>query len=210
MTERYFFAVRYLLPETDPALVAGRCISVLHGFVAKQNSNSIGVAFPSWSTDSLGNSIAFVSKESSLLDDFASQPYFQAMQGEGFVESTSLLNVPEGLGEVRFVRNQRAAKMFPGEKRRRLKRAKKRAAERGEDFVPVISSLVQEESLLHPILMDSKSSQQRYLLFIQKEEVEEPVYDYNSYGFATLQERLGTVPDLAEINLFSQELPKAF
>lgn len=202
MMQRYFFAVKFLLPETDPSLVAGRCISVLHGFTVKHKAASIGVAFPEWSTASLGNSIAFVSNEPGLLGDFADQPYFKVMQSEGFVELTGLQTVPDGLSEVRFVRNQRAAKMFPGEKKRRLKRAKMRAEKRGEDFVPKISTMQREENLLHPVLMDSKSSQQRYLLFIQKEEAEEPVYDYSSYGLATLQERQGTVPNLGKLDPF--------
>ena len=58
--KRYFFAIHYVPAKADCGLLAGRCISTLHGYLLNHAVTQIGVAFPSWSDKSIGRTIAFV------------------------------------------------------------------------------------------------------------------------------------------------------
>lgn len=196
---RYFFSIRYLISQTNPSFFSGRCISILHGFMRCHEEDSIGVCFPQWSEASLGLSIAFVCHNRELLVDLACQRFFKTMEQEGFINTTSILLVPDDVNEIRFVRNQHIAKSFPGEIKRRLERGKRRARMRGEEFKPGSMPLEREVNRCHLIPLDSKSSQQRYPLFIHREEANEVEVGYNSYGLASAGRHAGTVPDLSSV-----------
>lgn len=214
MTEsRYFFAVRYLPDDVDCGLLAGRCISTLHGFSRAHPNIQIGVAFPEWSNRSLGRSIAYVSMNRSMLERFRSRSYFQVMQADNLFALSAVLEVPETCQNVRFIRNQNLAKLFVGERKRRLTRAKRRAEARGEVFQPQIPAGTREVGIFHTVHMQSASSGHSCILHIQKQQTElnEGIDSYSSYGLASNEVYTGDVPELGEFvfTLFHNELSLA-
>lgn len=200
---RYFFYIRYLIPSANHAFLAGRCIACLHGFMCgpKITKAGIGVSFPSWATDTVGDSLAFVCKDINALSYLSSVHYFKNMASEGFIEVSNIEVVPTTSEEVKFIRNQHIAKSFPGEIKRRLIRGKKRAEKRGEAFEPAGVKLDRIVDRSHIIPIDSRSSGQRFPLYVQLEALgEESMHDsYNSYGLATQHTHTGSVPNLKQI-----------
>jgi CRISPR-associated endonuclease Csy4 len=198
--KRYYFMVRFLPEQANLALLMGRCISIMHGFICKHKIEGLGVSFPAWSDVSIGNIIAFVHTDIGVLNELRLQGYFQDMQECGFFKVGNVEAVPDDCVEVRFKRNQNIAKIFVGETRRRLKRLEKRALARGEVFSPNRNGEPRELEAFHRIAMSSDRSQQDYLLHIQRAMVGkrlEPMF--NSYGFATNKQLNGTVPNLAHL-----------
>lgn len=106
--------------------------------------------------------------------------------------------MPDNALEVRFIRNQTIGKSFLGSKKRRIKRSMARA-----ELLDAGTSLpvTNEERVVdsfHRIPMSSGSSEQDFILFIQKEFADERAEcGFNSYGLATNEERRGTVPELS-------------
>ena len=198
--KRYYFMVQFLPEQVNLALLTGRCISIMHGFICKHEIEGLGVSFPAWSDASIGNVIAFVHSDMGALKELRQQSYFQDMQECGFFEVGDVVVVPGGCNEVRFKRNQNIAKIFVGETRRRLKRLEKRALARGEVFNPNKSLEPRDREAFHRIAMSSDTSRQDYLLHIQRcmaDKRLEPMF--NSYGFATNKLLNGTVPNLADL-----------
>lgn len=194
--QRYYFMVRFLPEQANLALLTGRCISVMHGFICKHDIQGLGVSFPAWSDASIGDVIAFVHSDEAVLNDLRQQSYFQYMQECGFFGGGTVEAVPEDCGEVRFKRNQGVAKMFVGETRRRLKRLEKRALARGEVFNPNKNSEPRELDNFHCIAIGSTSTKQDFLLHVQKENVElREEAEFSQYGLATNKLLRGTVPD---------------
>lgn len=195
--KRYYFVITYLPEQASQEILAGRCISTLHDFLVFHHIGGIGVGFPRWTAQSLGNQIMFCSSNLQRLSQLYQSEYFTMMAEQGLFDVTYVEPVPADTAEVRFYRNQGIAKLFTGEKRRRLERAKRRAAERGEEFDPERIGSNQQIGMFHRILMDSQSTQQRFVLHVQKEKVAEASGpDFNGYGLATNQTYRGTVPDI--------------
>ncbi|WP_114784334.1 type I-F CRISPR-associated endoribonuclease Cas6/Csy4 [Vibrio tetraodonis] len=199
MRKRYYFLIRYIPSHADYELLAGRCISQMHLFMVnnQQAMKRVGVSFPNWSESTVGQTIAFVADDKEILIGLSFQPYFSLMVNEGLFEISSACEVPDTAEEVRFVRNQTIGKNFLGSKKRRIKRSLARAELFGvEQSLP----LTNEDRVIdhfHRIPISSGSSEQDYMLFVQKECSEECVAaNFNSYGLATNQESRGTVPDL--------------
>lgn len=71
MMSRYYFSIRYLPEQANNELLAGRCISRMHGFISNDRNsefkNSVGISFPRWNEHSVGNVIAFISTNKDLL-----------------------------------------------------------------------------------------------------------------------------------------------
>ncbi|WP_028764245.1 type I-F CRISPR-associated endoribonuclease Cas6/Csy4 [Shewanella colwelliana] len=198
--QRYYFMVRFLPEKANLALLTGRCISIMHGFICKHEIKGLGVSFPAWSDTSIGHVIAFVHKDKGVLSELKQQGYFQDMQECGFFSVGDVGAVPDDCNEVRFKRNQSIAKIFVGEARRRLKRLEKRALARGEPFTTSKCYEPRELDNFHCIAIESKSTGQDFLLHVQKEKVRRPEQaEFNQYGLATNQEQKGTVP---EFNMF--------
>jgi CRISPR-associated endonuclease Csy4 len=194
---RYYFMVNFLPKEANLVLLTGRCISIMHSFICKYNIQGMGVSLPAWSDTSIGNVIAFIHSDEAVLNTLKEQIYFKDMQGYGFFKLSKVSIVPDDCGEIRFKRNQSIAKIFVGESRRRLKRLKKRALARGEVFNPQKLSISRDH--FHRIAMSS-STQEEYILHIQKEKVDcktEPIF--SSYGFSSNVKFNGTVPDLSTL-----------
>lgn len=198
---RYFFAISYLPDDVDCGLLAGRCISTLHGFSRAHPDTHIGVAFPYWSDRSLGRSIAFVATSKTMLERFRERSYFQVMQADRLFELSPVLDVPETCKNVRFIRNQNLAKIFVGERKRRLLRARRRAETRGEVFNPQTPAEMRYVGIFHSVLMQSASDGQSYVLHIQKLQGEQDDSHgfYSSYGLASSEIYTGQVPELGAI-----------
>ncbi|MGR5144814.1 type I-F CRISPR-associated endoribonuclease Cas6/Csy4 [Photobacterium sp. DNB23_23_1] len=201
MNNRFYFVIRYLPDDVDEGLLAGRCISILHGVLSSEQNDingGIGVSFPQWSNESLGRTIAFVSKNRQHLEQLSQQRYFKSMKESDFFDISIVTPVSTDVSEVRFRRNQGIAKCFVGEKRRRLARAKRRAEARGEYFKPQLSELERDVDHFHRVFMMSKSKGTKYLLHIQKDtNIGQRSSQYSQYGLATNEELDGTVPDLS-------------
>ncbi|NUW71705.1 type I-F CRISPR-associated endoribonuclease Cas6/Csy4 [Vibrio mediterranei] len=198
MKQRYYFAILYLSEHADCCLLAGRCISQMHKFMVnnKKAMNKIGVSFPTWGVDSVGSSIAFVAEDKELLIGLSFQPYFSVMVQEELFELSAVSPIPDGVADVRFVRNQAIGKSFIGSKKRRMKRSMARAELAGEESIPVADE-EREFEHFHRIPISSGSSKQEFFLHVQKEHVDERnAVNFNTYGFANNQDRRGTVPDI--------------
>lgn len=199
--QRYYFIVKILPEDSNLALLLGRCISILHGFICKNSISGLGISFPGWSDESIGNTIAFVHVDTDVLKKLQSQSYFQDMQNFGVFKIFDNQPVPGDCSEVIFKRNQAIAKMFVGDARRRLKRLEKRALQRGEVFNPVKNQSEREFDIFHCVALGSTSSKQEFLLHIQRERVtNHQNAEFNQYGLATNQRCRGSVPDLSKIH----------
>lgn len=198
---RYYFMIRYLPDDADYSLLAGRCISTLHGFKIGHKRDQIGITFPSWSTSSIGNTIGFVSQSESVLHLLKNNSYFKHMQEYGLFETSVLNIVPDTCEEVMFVHNRTIGKLFVGDIRRRLARAKRRAEARGEIYQPKSNVEISEINIFHSVFIQSKTTGQDFLLHLQKRSCSNYLFssDYSGYGFATNQEYTGSVPELCSV-----------
>lgn len=202
MVERYYFVIEFVPEHADNELLAGRCIQTLHGFMGanSQLMHKLGVCFPYWSSESVGKAIAFIGTNEKDLVGLSYQPYFSRMVSEGLFEISNIQPVPNGLPEVRFVRNQTIGKMFVASKKRRIERSMRRNA--GHTPKP---SEDREFELFHKIPIASQKSGQDFVLHIQKQVPENNQgSEFNSYGFGSPVEWDGTVPDLC-LTLFSKK-----
>lgn len=195
---RYYFMTRYLPDDADYSLLAGRCISTLHGFKIGHKRDQIGITFPSWSTSSIGNTIGFVSQSEFVLQLLKNTSYFQQMVHYGLFEVGEINIVPKNSKEVMFIHNRKIGKLFAGDIRRRLARAKRRAEARGEEYKPKENLRRDEIDIFHSACIQSKTTGQDFLLHLQKRSCGNNFYssDYSGYGFATNQEHNGSVPEL--------------
>ena len=195
--KRYYFTITYLPKNCDVSLLAGRCIGILHGFMSSREISNIGVCFPKWNEQTIGNELAFVSTDKKQLTNLSQQSYFEMMEHDKLFGLSKILDVPVNQSEVMFVRNQSVAKAFVGEKQRRLKRAKKRAEARGEVYNPEYQFEEKAIGHFHSIPVSSKGNGENFILHIQKIENTNAIENqFNNYGFATNQTFQGTVPSL--------------
>lgn len=195
---RYYFMIRYLPDDADYSLLSGRCISTLHGFKTGHQRDQVGITFPYWSTLSIGNAIGFVSQSESVLSLLKNTSYFHQMQEYGFFKVGELNIVPDSSEEVMFVHNRTIEKLFVGDIRRRLARAKRRAEDRGEIYKPKANLERNEIDIFHSAFIQSKTTGQDFMLHIQKRKCDNNFYssNYSGYGFASNQEYTGSVPEL--------------
>lgn len=196
---RYYFLIQFIPEHADVGLLAGRCISVMHGFTTKIQtaSHQVGIVLPKWNNDSLGNIIGFVGEDKKALIGLSYQPYFLTMKSEQLFDISPIERVPDNVDEVRFVRNTSIEKTFRGSKKRRMNRTLKRSEIRGKTHT-LRNRENRELDIYHSISMYSISSGNEFSLNIQKEtanNIEKP--NFNGYGFATNQARRGTVPNLS-------------
>lgn len=193
---RVYFTITYLEENCDVTLLAGRCIGILHGFMNKRSCNHIGVSFPKWTDKHLGNQISFVSEDKAALKNLSQQNYFEMMAHDQLFEMSAIKLVPVDTPEVQIIRDQSLGKLFMGEKRRRMERAKRRAEARGEEYIPQYVSSDTEISTFHKIPIVSKSNRNEFVLHLRLEPTDSIQNTYNSYGFATNKEYKGSVPFL--------------
>ncbi|MCA2015600.1 type I-F CRISPR-associated endoribonuclease Cas6/Csy4 [Vibrio tritonius] len=197
--KRYYFSIRFLPERADYELLAGRCISTMHGFLSQDRNhsfkNSVGVAFPHWNEKNIGDVTTFVSEHESILTGLFYQPYFSTMMNEGLFDVSPIESVPQDVMDAQFVYNRAIKKMFRGSKRRRMKRAKARAEIQGVVYAPSPKE-EREFEPFHCIPMVSNSTGLEFILHIQRQFTDAvgDVNQFNSYGFASNERWTGTVP----------------
>ncbi|NGZ19078.1 type I-F CRISPR-associated endoribonuclease Cas6/Csy4 [Vibrio aestuarianus] len=197
--KRYYFSIRFLPERADYELLAGRCISTMHGFLSQERNhsfkNSVGVAFPHWNEKNIGDVTTFVSEHESVLTGLFYQPYFSTMMKEGLFDLSPIALVPEDVVDARFVYNKTIQKIFNGSKKRRIKRALERAEAQGTGYVPKPAE-DREFEPFHCIPIDSHSTGQQFILHIQRQFTDNvgDENQFNSYGFASNERWTGTVP----------------
>lgn len=159
----YGVVVTYLPKSCDHALLAGRCIKVLHGFMSRHSLSNIAVSFPKWSQTSVGNQLMFVSPLENQLNTLIQQSYYQMMTENGIFAISDPIVLKQSNTCIKYVRNQTIDKHTPAAKARMLRRTKKRALKRGEEFNP-IDTQPREIDFYHSIPMDSSQSGRAYML----------------------------------------------
>lgn len=199
MENRYYFSIRYLPEHADNELLAGRCISTMHGFMSQERNNrfknSVGISFFNWTELSVGNEISFVSTHRDILTGLSFQPYLSTMINEGVFDISEIREVPGSGVEAQFVFNKTIQKIFIASKKRRVKRAINRAEAQGKSYIPIPNE-EREFDLFHEIPVCSQSLGNEFILHIQRRfpEVLETGKVFNSYGFSSNDKWKGTVP----------------
>ncbi len=194
---RYYFFITFLKDQKNNELLASRCIDELHWLIARDKPSRVGVSFPSWSKESVGDKIAFVSIDESRLLSLRNIDYFHDMSDDGNFLISDIHTVPEGLPEVQFRKNKRIEKIFEGGQRRRAERAAKRAKISGRVYKAPKKFDRRCEDHFHKLKRVSLSTGHPHPLYIQKySKADIPKCDFDHFGFATNELYSGTVPDL--------------
>ena len=193
----YCFSITYLPRDCDQTLLAGRCIKVLHIYMSRKEQFNIAVSFPLWSEREIGHQIDFVSPDPDLLKLLLKQPYFQLMIENGLFEASDTFELMRSSRCVKFVRNRSIDKITPAAKARRLRRAQRRALERGESFDP-IAPQYKEVDFFHSIPMESSESGMSYMLRVQRYEAHQAneieKFEVCSYGLSTNESHEALIP----------------
>ncbi|WP_133408057.1 type I-F CRISPR-associated endoribonuclease Cas6/Csy4 [Parashewanella tropica] len=199
MCNRYYFMVKYLPENATNSLLAARCVSVLHGVVSHNGETNIGVSFPDWSDSSIGGQIGFVSNNYRNLESFRKNRYFNMMNEDGLFFVSDVEEVPNGLREVQYIRNNGIAKNTLRERQRRIERCQKRAEKGGREYQPKLGFIEREFSHFHKLIVQSTSSHKAFPLYIQKKSAvgNAANCDFGHYGLASNRVLMGTVPDLS-------------
>lgn len=130
----YYRTVTFLPKQCDNELLAAKCINVLHGFNYKHHSRSVGVSFPLWNDQTVGNKVSFVSTKPTELDLLLNQAYFRQMATLGYFQLSTQSSVPDSQSYASFKRDQSIAKTTASGHSARLRRLEKRANLRNEPF----------------------------------------------------------------------------
>ncbi|MGF1711470.1 type I-F CRISPR-associated endoribonuclease Cas6/Csy4 [Vibrio kagoshimensis] len=194
----YYKTVTFLPARCNNESLAAKCLQILHGFNYEYETRNIGVSFPLWSDDTIGNKISFVSTNKIELDLLLKQHYFTQMKDLHYFDISNTKVVPDGCEYVSFKRCQSIDKATPAGQARKLKRLQKRAEARGEEFdLPSIKP--QEIVALHhyhSLEEDSKSRDDSFRLNIRmfKESSLDGDALFSSYGLANTENTFQTVP----------------
>lgn len=196
---RFYVIIRFLPEEKDNAFLAGRCIQELHGLIKRFEISSVGVSFPLWSIESLGCELVFVSTSNEILSILIKQNYFKEMERRKFFSLSPISMVQEQDNQdVYFIRDQRLAKLSPGRLFRDVKRAKRRARERGELYVAQHSTLPSDifDIHFHQIPLHSNSNGNKFYIYIQRISAQKACnkFGFNSYGLSLKGENKASVP----------------
>ncbi|MDP5133188.1 MAG: type I-F CRISPR-associated endoribonuclease Cas6/Csy4 [Paraglaciecola sp.] len=194
---RGFFYIQYLPENLNAEFLTGRCIRLLHGFMTKNQLFNIGLSFPSWSEASVGNTIAFISKDSQLLTNLKSQKYFLNMAAEGYFKVSDVIGIPPDFvtKELIFFRERQQEKLTPAARLRNLERLKKRAEARGEIYQP--AQLFSESKLIektHPVPVEGSNRKMIQFNLGKIEDVTRNDDKFSSYGLGSAHDKIGTVP----------------
>lgn len=194
----YYVTIRFVANHCNNEAIAAKCIQILHGFNYRYDIRSIGVSFPNWCHETVGNKISFVSTEKLALDFLVKQRYFQEMQQLGYFEISETLLVPADCQFACFNRCQKIDKSSCAGLNRKLKRLARRAEARGEVFDHSKYSNYQliEIEHYHSLAAPSKSRSRNFRLNIQKTNniTQNDTPCFSSYGLANSTATLQSVP----------------
>ena len=183
MTMRYAFLVQFCDPSSDVFLLASRCHQVLHSFLCRHKSRNIGVAYPHWSESSVGDEIAFVCRDKTILRQFAQQSLFSLMKQINKFDWGDIIVIQEGGPEVQYYRSQRQDKYNQAGLERDARRRENRGIE-PRKYIP------QTQTFEHYHSVKKKKG----FLHIHRKLVTEVSYEgYGSYGLSG-ETNTGTVP----------------
>lgn len=177
-----YFCDVTLRPDPDfvPAVLLNALFGKLHRVLAKQSGLSIGVSFPQYSIRPLGlGGVLRLHGSRSDLDKFFQQNWLTGMYDH--VDCAEVAAIPEQHQHVRVKRVQ--AKSNPERLVRRY------ASRNGVDIAEAREKYLkmEPERLRLPFLtLNSKSTAQRFTLFIEQREVLASAVagEFNSYGLS--------------------------
>nr|WP_172403905.1 type I-F CRISPR-associated endoribonuclease Cas6/Csy4 [Vibrio parahaemolyticus] len=91
----YYRTVTFLPKIKNNEALVGHCLKVLHGVCTKYTINTIGVSFPEWGKETIGDKISFISPNQLELDFLLQQTYFSEMTGLGYFNISDSTPAPE-------------------------------------------------------------------------------------------------------------------
>ncbi|WMN89114.1 type I-F CRISPR-associated endoribonuclease Cas6/Csy4 [Vibrio parahaemolyticus] len=192
----YYRTVTFLPKIKNNEALVGHCLKVLHGICTKYTINTIGVSFPEWRKETIGDKISFISPNQLELDFLLQQTYFSEMTGLGYFNISDSTLAPEQCNRAVFRRNQKIDQATPNGQRIRAERLAKRAMNRGDSpirFIP--KDLVFEH--YHSIPITSTRSGKSFRLNLQYQQLDtvpDGQWAFSSYGLANQKLKSSPVP----------------
>ena len=196
---KWYYATVTFLPKhrSNEALVA-KCLSILHGFSYRNETRAIGVSFPCWSEETIGDRISFVTTNKATLALLLSQRYFRQMKELKYFNISPLLIVPDNCDYASFKRNHIINKQTPIGVAKKLRRLEKRAIARGEIFEHAKYDIGTKTILEHYHSINQYSSSEEKGFIINIQMTNESEYsgkgEFSSYGLANTDDSYQTVP----------------
>ncbi|RQW65147.1 type I-F CRISPR-associated endoribonuclease Cas6/Csy4 [Vibrio viridaestus] len=194
----YYKTVTFLPKHRSNEALVAKCLKTLHGFNYHYNTRGIGVSFPLWSQETIGEKITFVSQNKMELDYLLSQQYFKEMVNLNYFHISSTKLVPKTCEYVAFRRNQKIDDSTPNGQARIQRRCQKRAIERGETYDPTTRDISSEHIFEHYHSIESKSTRkgQNFRLNIQMINAgsESNSAIFTSYGLSSKDNNWQQVP----------------
>lgn len=194
--QRFFKTVQFLPEDKNNEVLVGNCIHVLHGVCKRHNINNIGISFPDWCNETVGERITFVSTDQQNLEYLLNQEYFfRMLQLKYFSISDTKLVTSAPTQEAVFIRNQAIDNSSPSAVRRDIKRAKKRALERGIQYIEPYASSQKTFEHYHRIPVASQSTKTDFKINIQQLKVNQKVEGhFGNYGLSNKSDKQCSVP----------------
>jgi CRISPR-associated endonuclease Csy4 len=194
---RFYFFISFLGKDINEIFLVGRCLKILHGFYHRHSIYDIGVSFPDWSNNSIGNRLVFVSTNESSLKFLKVQKYFVDMVELNYFHISHINKcILEPKNSAIFSRNQKADELTVYAQKRKLKRLIKRAEKRGEIYQP--KGRQPSELIIpfhHEIPISSRENENDFAIKIEKKAFSELNSEiFNSYGLSTNQKITNPVP----------------
>lgn len=194
--QRFFKTIQFLPEDRNNEVLAGKRIHILHGVCKRHNINNIGISFPDWCYETIGERMTFVSTNQQHLDYLLNQEYFfRMLQLEYFSISDTKLITITPTQEAIFIRNQAIDNNSPGAVRRDIKRAKKRALERGIQYIEPYASTQKTFEHYHQVPVASQSTKTDFKINIQQFKVDHKIEGhFGHYGLSNKSDKQCSVP----------------
>jgi len=194
--QRFFKTLQFLPDDRNNEALVGNCIHILHGVCKRHNINNIGISFPDWCYETIGKRMTFVSTDQQNLDYLLNQEYFfRMLQLEYFSISDTQIVTSMPSQEVIFIRNQAIDNSSPSAVRRDIKRAKKRALDRGIEYIEPYASSQKTFEYYHRIPVASQSTKTDFKINIQQLTVNQKVEGhFGNYGLSNKSDKQCSVP----------------
>lgn len=167
-------------PEFHAAQLMNDLFGKLHRVLAQLGSRDIGVSFPDASSSRGMGRLMRLHGNATSLRRLMAQPWLAGMMDH--TDVGGITTVPDSAGHLTARRVQ--AKSSAARLRRRLMKRKGINAEQALAAIPDSA----EERLEHPyLIVVSRSTGQRFRLFVDQRPTEHPVRgDFSAYGFSTM------------------------
>jgi len=194
--QRFFKTIQFLPEDRNNEVLVGNCIHILHGVCKRHSINNIGISFPDWCHETIGERMTFVSTDQQNLEYLLNQEYFfRMLQLNYFSISDTQIVTSMPSQEVIFIRNQAIDNSSPSAVRRDIKRTKKRALERGIKYVAPYASSHKTFKHYHSIPIASQSTKTDFKINIQQLTVSQTVEGhFGSYGLSNKSDKYCSVP----------------